>query len=288
MAEKRMIHRRIVESDKLRALANAGKYRACFYYAAFLPYYDRAGRMNANPMLLKGSLFEGYDVTVEDIEESLRDLANVGLIKLYRNGRHAYLIQCEKFLKEDGGFNTPHPKEPPSILPGPEDAGSALGTAPVPVPEVARNVPGNVRGEIEVYRDRDREIEVEKELLSAAPTRASDYTAFVDAWNEHRGNLPGIRSLDAKRKRAIDTLRKEHGTEALALFVDAVQCVAADDYWVEKQYGFTNLIVAGRVLEKADKWRAGPAQLGTANTRMAAQVHRWATALDALDERPVN
>lgn len=287
MAEKRMIHRRIVESDKLRTLANAGKYRACFYYAAFLAYYDRLGRMNANPMLLKGSLFEGYDVTVTDIEESLQDLASVGLVKLYRNGRHEWLIQCEKFLKEDGGFNTPHPKEPPSSIPGPEDAGSALRTAPAPAPEVAGKIPGIVRADLKVYREIDREIEVEKTLLSTSSTRAPDLS-FVEAWNEHRGHLPGIRSLDAKRKRGLKALHDEHGTDALALFTDATRAVALDDYWVQKQYGIDNLLKPGRVLEKAEKYRAGGVQLGDANLRMATQVARWSDALDALDERPVN
>jgi hypothetical protein len=287
MAEKRMIHRRIVESDKLRTLANAGKYRACFYYAAFLAYYDRAGRMNANPMLLKGSLFEGYDVTVAELEESLQDLASVGLVKLYRNGRHEWLIQCEKFLKEHGGFNTPHPKEPPSALPGPEDAGSAFRTAPAPIPETSRNVPGKVPVEIEVYREIDTEIEVENTLLSATPTRAVTQP-FIDAWNEHRGALPACRVASEKRTRLIRKLVKQHGADALGLFTDAVRAVAINDFYVQKQYGI-EILLDGKVEKYAEQWRAGGVQLGGANIKLATQVARWSAALDAVDaERPVN
>ena len=123
---------------------------------------------------------------------------------------------------------------------------------------------------------------------STSLTRAHPHTAFLDAWNEHRGNLPSVRALDAKRKRSIDALRKEHGNEALPLFADAVTCVAHDDFWVERQYTIDNLLRPGRVLEKAEKWRAGAVQLGTANLRMATQVERWARALDAAPERPVN
>ena len=124
--------------------------------------------------------------------------------------------------------------------------------------------------------------------LSTSLTRAHPHTAFLDAWNEHRGNLPSVRTLDAKRKRSIDTLQKEHGTDALGLFEDAVACVAHADFWVERQYTIDNLMRAGRVLEKAEKWRAGAVQLGTANLRMATQVERWKRALDARHERPVN
>lgn len=154
-----MIHRRITESDKVRSLANAGKYRACFYYTAFLAYLDKAGRMNANPLLLKGSLFEGYADTVEEITAALHDLARVGLVRLYANGRHEYLMQYEKFLTEDGGFNTPHQREPASQLPGPDDDGSTVLDDPPDVPETYRTRTERVRPDLDLDREFDREVE---------------------------------------------------------------------------------------------------------------------------------
>src|SRR5690625_2540037 len=83
MAEKRFIARRITESDKIRSLANDGRLLPITLYTFLLPYLDREGRMNANPMVLKGGLFEGYAWTLEELEDALHDLAAVGLIHLY-------------------------------------------------------------------------------------------------------------------------------------------------------------------------------------------------------------
>jgi hypothetical protein len=282
MAEKRFIHRRIVESDKLRALANAGKWRACFYYAAFLAYYDREGRMNANPMLLKGSLFEGYDLTVEDIQESLRDLADVGLIKLYRNGRHEWLIQCEKFLHDDGGFNTPHPKEPPSTLPGPEDAGSTLRTAPEPSRETAGNIPGNRPGDLKVYGEGNTKGKVKGELSSASPTRTEDHDRLVGIWNYHRGALPACEAVNATRAAGFKRLLKEFGDAAFERFEAAVQNVADDSYWQQKNYNIDNLLKPGRVLEKSEKHKANQG-MSAGDRKLATTASVIARAIGGLD-----
>jgi len=274
MAEKRFIHRRFLEGDKIRQLANEGKERACFYYAAFLAHFDREGRMNANPLLLKGSLLEGYDVTPEEIGDALFDLARVGLVILYENGRHSWLIQCTKFLVEDGGFNRPHPKEPPSTIPGPDDAGSELRVLPPAGPKTSGNIPGNVRGKVEVYGEGKGKVEGEEERTSTSLTRATDHTPFLEAWNQHRGNLPAVRTLDAKRKRALDQLRKEHGDQAINLFTAATMHVAADDFWIERGYGLDNLLRPGRVLEKAEKHAA--------NNGMTASERKLATTADII------
>lgn len=256
MAEKRFIHRRFLESDKIRQLANEGKERACFYYGAFLAHFDREGRMNANPLLLKGSLLEGYEVTADEIGDALFDLARVGLVILYENGRHSWLIQCTKFLVEDGGFNRPHPKEPPSTIPGPDDTGSELRVIPPSGPEGSGKVPGNVRGKVEVYGKGKGKGKGEEELSSASPTRADHHQLFVEAWNYHCGVLPQCAALNDKRRRGIDAVRKELGDQALDRFEAAVQQVAADPYWQQQGYNIDNLLVRGRVLEKAEKHAA--------------------------------
>ena len=187
MAEKRFIHRRFLESDKIRQLANEGKERACFYYAAFLAHFDSAGRMNANPLLLKGGLLEGYTVTADEIGDALVDLARVGLVILYRNGRHEWLIQCTKFLVEDGGFNRPHPKEPASTIPGPNDDGSEVREPPTPCREGAGKVSGSVQGKVYVLGKGKGKGKGEEELssfpptdLSPSATRERQYQHLVD------------------------------------------------------------------------------------------------------------
>ena len=284
MAEKRFVHSRMLESDRIRDLANAGKDRACFYYGAFLAYSDRAGRMNANPLLLKGSLFEGYTVTVAQIEETLYDLARAGLVVLYQNGRHEWLIQCVKFLAEEGGFNTPHPKEAPSTLPGPDDAGSVLRVAPDRGPEGSGNVPGNVRGELDlkVYGERDIEVEVKEELSSAAPTRKDRHQRLADTWNYHRGVLPECEVLDDKRRRGFDLLLKEYGDDAYDRFAAATQHVAADTYWQQQGYNIDNLLVRGRVLEKSEKHKANQG-MTPGDRKLATTAATIARAIGGLD-----
>lgn len=301
MAEKRFIHRRLLESDKIRQLANEGKHRACFYYTAFLAHFDKAGRMNANPLLLKGSLLEGYEVTPEQIEEDLFDLARVGLVILYRNGRHDWLIQCTKFLVDEGGFNRPHPKEPESTIAGPKDDGSEVRARPEPGPKGSGKVPGNVRGEVEVYGEGKGKGKGEGEHsspapsakgqpqdLAAAPPSETDPGELAEIWNHYRGPLPEVRKLSAAREKALKRFAKEHGDDAPGMLADAAQAVAANDFWIRKQYGLDELLAGDKVTKYADKWRAGAVQLGDANLRMATQVDRWARALDSVGERPVN
>jgi len=42
------------------------------------------------------------------------------------------------------------------------------------------------------------------------------------------------------------------------------------------------------VLDYAEAWRNDGGRLGDADMRLATQVERWARALDAVPERPVN
>lgn len=255
MAEKRFIARRITESDKIRTLANNGKLLATTLYAFLLPYLDTSGRMNANPLLLKGGLFEGYTFTVDELEEAIRDLARVGLIRLYSNGRFGHLIQYDKFLAKEGGFNTPHPKEPESELPGPNDAGSKpvinpagsleaaespSSTGPEHSREEAGKKPGNVQGEVKVKR----EIEIEVKDLSAdaddspePETPNTTFEALAEIWNAHSGNLRKVRDLEAAKnnpdlQRLAKAFLKRHGARAEELFTVGIAAVTTDPHWL--------------------------------------------------------
>lgn len=305
MAEKRFIGRRIVESDKIRRLALDDNLLATTLYAFLLPYLDKSGRMNANPLLL-GAMFEGYPWSVGQLEQAIHDLADVGLLHLYSNGKYGHIIQYKKFHTKQGGFNTPHDKEPASELPGPEDKGStpvASRRAPealeTPSSTSSGNDPDTYRtstGEGPAYIELEIETkyEIEKEhsstheiqktsprpTLAASPPREShDPGMFMEIWNSHRGRLPAVQSLNSKRRRSIKGLVNEHGPQvALDLFRDATRAVASDDFWLARQYGFDNLL-AGKVLQRAEQWRAGAKQLGEANMRLAANVERWGKAL---------
>ena len=321
MARGRIIGQNLGDSEKIEALAN-DTHR--FAYVLLVSYADSEGRFIADSVSLNGKLYTRCGWTPKIVEAALEAMHAVNLIVLYENGRKRYgvIVDFHKHntirLKDDGEPRDEAPSRlpaPPSpdpagdpILPNRKPRSSLPAYAwrkragdekdastpwePTAHPGVTPESPGETLagpGEVEVEVERKGNTTQEDlQPLSATPTRAHSNDAFLEAWNQHRGHLPSIRTLDAKRKRALDTLRKEHGAEALSLFRDATQCVAADPYWVQKQYGFTNLVVPGRVLEKAEKWRAGAIQLGDANLRMAAQVDRWSKALGVTDERPVN
>ncbi len=288
MARGRMLDQSFTRSKKLNGCTRDAR----LAYACILPFTDRAGRTCAEPVVLLANVFRHTDYTMDDISACVLELRDHGLIRLYADEDNSAILEIVDFST----YNKPNKNEAPTSFADPDGpkAQALRDSAYLTRERDARamHVQSTALARVNVNENvnvnvNDNERKPTSETLSASPTRELDQ-AFVEVWNEHRGNLPGIRSLDAKRKRGLKALRDEHGADALDLFRDSVQCVAADDYWVEKQYGFDNLIRPGRVLEKAEKWRAGPAQLGTANVRMAAQVHRWSKALDALDERPVN
>ena len=124
-----------------------------------------------------------------------------------------------------------------------------------------------------------------------ACARVTTLTSSLEAWNANRGRLPAVTALNNRRRGAIRALVKEHGAPgALALFRDATLAVAHDEFWIARQYGFDNLLTAGKALARAEQWRAGAKQLGEGNIRLAANVERWSRALppDPEPETAVN
>jgi len=290
MAEKRMVHRNITKSDKLLRVTETRGWRAFALYMAHIPYLDKSGRMKANHWGLKGTTWEVWPVTAEEIAGDLDALANAGLIRLYRTPKGEIVMQYAKFDEEHGGFNKPHPNEPDSDYPDPDSPGCRDER----VSAVVRNVPDNVvdnvppqrsdivASEYELEKEKEIEKEVSQKRTSLSATRAHEHDTFLEAWNYHRGTLPAARSLDAKRKRGIDALRKEHGDDALAIFTAAVQCVAADDFWIERGYGLDNLLRPGRVLEKAEKHVAN-AGMTAGDRKLATTAGIIARAIGGLD-----
>lgn len=112
---------------------------------------------------------------------------------------------------------------------------------------------------------------------------AEEFSAFKDAWNENRRGLPAVAKLTDARKARLRALLKQHGADALAVFIDATRAVAVNSFWTERQYGFDNLLAGDKVTGYAEQWRAGGVRLGSGNLRMATQVANWARALEGAD-----
>lgn len=276
MARGRMLSATISESKKF---GNVQTNTSRLVYLMLLPWVDREGRYEADATLISHRVLMRCGIPEEQVEEALTDLERCGLIRLY-SAQGKRVLEFVDFLK----WNKPHWKEPPSALPDPSENGSLTQSDNVSLisgEEGAKLEPSlrqSPTAEVEVEVEEEVEEEEDLVLLSAKPTRVNAQ-AFVDTWNEHRGHLPSVQSLNRKRRDGIARLVKEHDGDALALFGDATLAVAGDEYWVEHQYGFDNLLRPGRVLEKAEKFRAGGTQLGSARIRMLSRAERWATAL---------
>jgi hypothetical protein len=103
--------------------------------------------------------------------------------------------------------------------------------------------------------------------LSATPTRVNNQQ-LLEIWNQHCGVLPRTLKLNAKRGAALNRLRTELGDQTADMLRAATLQVASDEYWIEKGYGFDNLLRDGRVVEKAEKY-AAYGTMASSDRRMA-------------------
>lgn len=112
-----------------------------------------------------------------------------------------------------------------------------------------------------------------RELTSS---QSDIHEVLLAAWNTHRGPLPAVQVLTEKRRKGLRSFLKEvpAGADPVAVFTAAVREVARDSFWAERKYNLDNLLVAGRVIEKAEKHLAGPAP-----KRNATEAAERATSL---------
>jgi len=104
---------------------------------------------------------------------------------------------------------------------------------------------------------------------------------FVDAWNENRGPLASVLSLDQGRRQHLDKLRAELGEEALEVFTDATKQVAREGFYRQRGYGLTQLLAAGSLLTWAEKWRSSGG-MTDADRRLADKAKAVADAIGGL------
>lgn len=99
MAEGRMIKKRVAMSKKLAAVNDS----AGFLYFMMYPHADFAGRIEADPMIIKGQMLTYSNWDVEKIQACLENLYEVGLIVLYKSKGNQYLqfTRFEDFQRLD-------------------------------------------------------------------------------------------------------------------------------------------------------------------------------------------
>lgn len=104
-----MLDKRFTSSKKVNSLSREHRYM----YAAILPFLDREGRINAQPIYLKANVFLNTDVEMEEIATAVWTFANVGLIELYGHEDHAAVLEYVDFSK----YNSPNSREVASAYP---------------------------------------------------------------------------------------------------------------------------------------------------------------------------
>jgi phage replication O-like protein O len=170
-------------------------------------------------------------------------------------------------------------KKPPPTPPDPNEPSSADAdsSAPTPNPFEANHPEANAPGEslalAELLADDSQSLKKstneQHEVLSRRRGASIDYGELLAAYNDNCGGLPKASTLNTDRKRKLKKLVDEHDFHrALQLLQDATRQIAGDEFWLERGYNLDNLL-RGKVLEKAEKFRAMPVALGTGERRMA-------------------
>ena len=277
MARGRFISSSISTSRKFERLAT-NDHR--LMYLMLVPHVDCEGRHAADARILAGQVYTLLNATHAQVDAAIHDMNRVGLIGLYDVGEERFLELADfhehnKIRRGPDGQPT---HEAPSRIPPSSDGNAVAVTT-----EQRRS--NDVVTTAEGLRVKGKELSVKRkgqELSSASPTRENRYQPFVDAWNWHRGALPECQSLDDKRRTGLDRVIKEYGDRALDMFTTATRHVAADDYWVQKGYGITNLLVSGRVLERAEKFVADQG-MSAGDRKLATTASVIARAIGGMD-----
>ena len=275
MARGRMISATIGESRKFAQLAN---HTHRLIYLMVLPHVDKAGRFEADPVVIKSKCLMRLDIDLTTVEAWLKDGVTTGLLRVYV-ARGIRVLEIADFLKH----NTPHYKEPDSTLPPPEE-GTPWETQETNVEATSSQRQVNVASTLPIREVKERK-EKEREVLSESGD--SDFArTLIETWNSESGKLTKCRVPSREFERLAKTLRKRHGTETgLELFRAGITAVRNDPHWLGSRsdpvkrsgtpYGIVNYL--RHVEEKADaalELRSTPGRAGPVRFRLHDLVYR--------------
>lgn len=124
MADGRMLKKQISRSKKLAELKTDS---ARLLYTWIIPHLDVKGRLEADPHLVKGEIVPRIATfDLENIQEYLEDMAEVGLIKLYQHEGDQFL----ELVKFSDHQHLREEKEGRSHIPSPDNSGTTPGELP--------------------------------------------------------------------------------------------------------------------------------------------------------------
>lgn len=284
-----MLDKALSKSKKLQSLKRDHR----LAYVSVLPFLDREGRIRADPLYLKATIFNHSDYTTKELAQAIAAIADAGLVTLYGDEDNEALLEFTRFHE----FNTPNRKEARSEYPGPADAAAVscyqreINACRTQDSTLHVQCTGNARAMHVQSTGLARALHVEnvnENVNVNVNDNVNEITStpkpalFIEIWNQYRGNLPAVDRMTSKRYKTLDGYINETGSDAINLFTDAVRYVANDDWYLQHSYGFDTLIRAGRIVEKAEKYRAH-GTLSTGDKRLAARALRIAKAIGGTD-----
>lgn len=286
MARGRLLLTTISDSEKVNSL---GSDFAQLLFCFLIPHADMNGREKANPRLVRGKIVPLIDCDEDKVGAAIYRMHEVGLVALYESDGLAYLEFTGWAHNQTIRKDREQPRYPDQTAVFPqvyERYRRDSWTAPGALREQSAPTEPNPTEPNPTQSNESSASPNRSESTPATVARARclpiNYEVFVNAWNDTAGTLPSIRRLNDNRRRGIKRLIEEHGDEALALFRDAARQVASDPFWIEKQYGWDNL-VPGKVLEKAEKLRNARG-LSSADARLAKDAEGWLRAAGGSHE----
>lgn len=278
MARGRMVSTTIGESRKFAALAS-NDHR--LIYLMVLPHVDKAGRFEADPVVIKAKCLMRLDVDKNTIEAWLKDGVSTNLLRVYEANGIRYL-EIVDFLKH----NTPHHKEPDSDLP-PSDSGTPCYThepddGPSTGQASAKHEPSKA-----IREEKRRELEEEEKITLSSTETAPvpdepvgqarreltkpekrkgkknltfeelppDLAELATVYLDNRGRLPGVSEYGPDRVRKLERLRDLFNGTAKERLRDATLEVARDEFYIRKGYGLDILLAGDKVLVRSDAYR---------------------------------
>lgn len=265
MARGRMLSGSISESHQVASLPD---HLTRLIFTWLLAHADAMGRYSAHPMVIGGKVLTLLGIGAESIIQALVAMHVAGLIWLYEAGGQPYLV----FLGWERHQTIRHDREkakcpdPTSMFPAaylaylPEHLRDDAGTMPGVFPENDRVSSKEVQAKDQVEA---QEQAITGSVGSSQP--AYEYESLLGIYNAHRGALAEVQKLSERRRDGLAALVKEHGLEeAGELLADATKFIATDPFWFERKFNLDNLLSSpGRVLEKAEKFRALPTKSAT-------------------------
>lgn len=254
MARGRMISATIGESRKFAALASD---RHRLMYLMVLPHVDKAGRFEADAVVIRSKCLMRLDVELSEVEAWLKDGAMTGLLRVY-DARGLRVLEIVDFAKH----NTPHHKEPKSELPAASEGVPCYtqesNDAPSMGQAYAKHEPTlpiiEVKGSKEKER-KDLSIPAKAEPQTPDPVEAEprhpekpqeseppvNLPDLIEIWNEERGQLRAVRDVDtalaneplAKLAERFAIRHQRRGREfTLDLFRRGIAAVRVDPHWL--------------------------------------------------------